>query len=69
MCLQRKIYRTPKLTSPISPEMLEINLNIEGVKQFMKKLDPFKVKGPDKIQSRFLNIMAEERSVRVTLIL
>ena len=59
MCLQRKIYRTPKLTSPLSPEILEIKMSIEGLKRFMKKLDPFKVKVPDKIQSRFLNITAK----------
>ena len=69
MRLQRKIYKIPKLTSPLSPEMLEIKMDIEGIKRFMKKLDPFKVKGPDKIQSRFLNVTAKEWSLRVTLIL
>ena len=44
-------------------------MDIEDVKRFMKKLDPFKVKGSDKIQSQFLNVTAKERSVRVTLIL
>ena len=34
----------------------------------MKNLDPFKVSGPDKIQSRFLKLMAEELSAGVTLI-
>ena len=35
-------FRIPKLTLPLSQEMQEININIEGVRQLMKNLDPFK---------------------------
>ena len=35
----------------------------------MKKLDPFKTNGPDKVLSQFLKLMAEELTARMTLIL
>ena len=44
-------FRIPKLTSPLSPEMPEINVDIEGVRRLMKNLGLFKVSGPDKAQS------------------
>ena len=61
-------FRLPKLTSPLSPEMPEININIDGVRRLMKNLDPFKASGPDKVQSRFLKLMAEELSAGMALI-
>ena len=36
-------FGIPKLTSPLSPQMPEINIDIEGVKPLMRNLDPYKV--------------------------
>ena len=60
-------FRISNLTLPLSPEMSEINIDIEGVRWLMKNLDPFKASGPDKVQSRFLKQMAEELSAGMTL--
>ena len=61
-------FRIPKLTLPLSPEMPEINIDIEGVRRLMKNLDPFKANGPDKVQSRFLKLIAEGLSAGMALI-
>ena len=61
-------FRIPKLTLPLSPEMPEIHIDIEGVRRLMKNLDPFKASGLDKEQSRFLKLTAEELSAGMTLI-
>ena len=61
-------FRIPKLTLPLSPEMPETNIDIEGVRRLMKNLDLFKVNGPDKVQSQFLKLMVEELTAGMTLI-
>ena len=44
------------------------DIDIEGARQVMKNLDPFKTNGPDKVQSQFLKLMAVELSVVKTLL-
>ena len=61
-------FRLPKLTSPLSPEVPEININIDGVRRLMKNLDSFKASGPDKVQSRFLKLMPNELSAGMALV-
>ena len=61
-------FRLPKLISPLSPEMPESNINIDGVRRLMKNLDPFKASGPDKVQFRFLKLMADELSAGMALV-
>ena len=61
-------FRIRKLTSPLSPEMLEINIDIKCVRRLMKNLDLLKANGPDKMQSWFLKLMAEELSAGMTLL-
>ena len=56
------------LTLSLSPEMPEISIDIEGVRLLMKNLDPFKASAPDKVQSHFLKIMADELSAGMALI-
>ena len=67
--LTREDFRIPKLTSPLSPEMANINIDMKGVKQLIKNLDPFKADGSDRLQTQFLKLMAEELSAGMTLIL
>ena len=47
--------------------MPEININIEGVRQLMKNLDTFKASGPDKVQSQFSKLMADDLLAEITL--
>ena len=63
----KKGFRIPKLTSPLSPEMPEININTEGVRQLMKNLDTFKASGPDTVQSQFSKLMADDLLAEMTL--
>ena len=44
------------------------DIDIEGARQVMKNLDPFKANGPDKAQSQFLKLMPVELSVVKTFI-
>ena len=60
--------RIPKLVSSFSPAMPEINIDIGGVRSLMKHLDPLQANGPDKVQPRFLELMAKEIPARITLI-
>ena len=62
-------FRIPKLTSPLSSEMPEINSDIEGVRWLMKNLDPFKASGQDKVQFWFLKLMADELSALIFRVL
>ena len=48
--------------------MPEISIDIEGVRLLMKNLDPFKASAPDKVQSLFIKIMADELSAGMALI-
>lgn len=48
--------------------MPEISIDIGGVRSVMKNLDPFQANGPDKVQPRFLELMAKEIPARITLI-
>ena len=61
-------FEIPKLTSPLSQQMPEISIDIEGVKPLMRNLDPYKANFPNKLRSLFLKLMAEERSAGLTLI-
>ena len=62
-------FRIPKLTLPLSPDIPEINVDIEGIRQLMKNLDCSKPNGPDKVQSWFLKLMAHKLSAGMRLIL
>ena len=42
-------FRIPKLTLPLSPEMPEINIDIEAVRWSVKNLKHFKANGPAKV--------------------
>ena len=64
----KKDLRIPKLTSLFSPEMPEINIDIESGKQLIKTLDPLKATGTDKLECQFLKLMTEELSVGMPLI-
>lgn len=64
----KKDLRIPKLTSLLSPEMPEINIDIESVKQLIKNLDPLKATSTDKLECQFLKLMTEELSAGMSLI-
>ena len=61
-------FEIPKLTSPLSQQMPEISIDIEGVKPLMRNLDPYKANFPNKLQSLFLKLMAGERLAGLTII-
>ena len=58
----------PPINSPESTEFIEsIDIHEEGVLNLLRKLDPSKATGPDKISSRFLKEFALEITPALTL--
>ena len=61
---------TPTINSPIVTTSIEsIDIQHTGVFNLLKKLDPAKATGPDKVSPRFLKEFAEELTPAMTLFL
>ena len=50
------------------PSLPDIDINIAGVTNHLKKVNPYKATGPDCIPAKLLKEMAEELSPSLTLI-
>ena len=60
--------KCPNMTSPSCPIMPEITITINGVKQLLSKLNPYKASGPYLVRTRFLKEFATEISPALTLL-
>jgi hypothetical protein len=60
--------KCPNMTSPRSPTMPEITVTVNGVKQLLTNIDPYKASGADMVPARFLKEFATEIAPALTLI-
>ena len=63
-----KVATLPDMGPSPYPSLPDININIAGVTNLLKEVNPYKATGPNCIPAKLLKNMAEELSPSLTLI-